>query len=81
MDGREILAHIKLDADLKNIPTVIVSSSEVEADVGKSYDLHANSYVTKPIEFTAFLKLVQSINDYWLTQSKFPPRRNPGALV
>jgi two-component system, chemotaxis family, response regulator Rcp1 len=81
MDGREILAHIKLDADLKNIPTVIVSSSDAEADVAKSYDLHANSYVTKPLQFTAFLKLVQSINDFWLTQSKFPPRRSAAALV
>ena len=75
MDGREILAHIKLDADLKNIPTVIVSSSEVEADVGKSYDLHANSYVTKPMHFLAFVQLVKSINDFWLASAKgMPPR-------
>jgi len=80
MDGREVLAHIKLDANLKTIPTVVVTSSEAEADIAKSYELHANSYITKPMQFDAFLTLVKSINDFWLTHSKAPPRRNPAVL-
>lgn len=81
MDGREILAHIKLDPGLRSIPTIVVTSSEAESDVAKSYDLHANSYVTKPLLFSTFLKLVHSINDFWLTQSKFPPRKSPAVLA
>jgi two-component system, chemotaxis family, response regulator Rcp1 len=76
MDGREVLAHIKLDPDLKTIPTVIVTSSEADSDIAKSYELHANSYLTKPIQFEAFLRLVRSINDFWLTHSKSPRRGN-----
>ena len=74
MDGREVLAHIKEDAGLKTIPTVILTSSEAEADVVKSYQLQANCYLSKPVQFDAFHSLVKSINDFWLTKVKLPRR-------
>jgi two-component system, chemotaxis family, response regulator Rcp1 len=80
MDGREVLAHIKLDDELKTIPTVVVTSSQAEADIAKSYELHANSYITKPMQFDAFLTLVKSISDFWLTHAKAPPLRNAAVL-
>jgi chemotaxis family two-component system response regulator Rcp1 len=70
MDGREVLAHIKADGDLKTIPTIILTTSEAEADIVKSYQLHANCYLSKPVQLAAFEALVQSINDFWLTQVK-----------
>jgi two-component system, chemotaxis family, response regulator Rcp1 len=72
MDGREVLAHIKEDASLRMIPTVILTSSEAEADVVKSYQLQANCYLSKPMHFEAFHKLVKSINDFWFKRVKLP---------
>jgi len=72
MDGRELLAAIKSDADLKAIPTVMLTTSDAASDVETSYRLHANSYVTKPVELARFEALVESINDFWLTQAKRP---------
>ena len=72
MDGREVLAHIKEHASLRTIPTVILTSSEAEADVIKSYQLQANCYLSKPMHFEAFHTLVKSINDFWLTRVKLP---------
>jgi two-component system, chemotaxis family, response regulator Rcp1 len=72
MDGREVLAHIKEDDGLKTIPTVILTSSEADADVVKSYQLQANCYLSKPMHFEAFHSLVKSINDFWLTRVKLP---------
>jgi two-component system, chemotaxis family, response regulator Rcp1 len=72
MDGREVLAHIKEHASLKMIPTVILTSSEAEADVIKSYQLQANCYLSKPMHFEAFHTLVKSINDFWFTRVKLP---------
>ena len=72
MDGREVLAHIKGDDDLKTIPTVILTTSEAEADIVKSYQLQANCYLTKPVRLEAFENLVGSINDFWLTKVKLP---------
>jgi CheY-like chemotaxis protein len=72
MDGREVLAHIKADANLRTIPTVILTTSESEADIVKSYELQANSYLSKPVELDAFEGLVRSINDFWLTRVKLP---------
>src|SRR5450755_1838047 len=72
MDGREVLAHIKEDDDLKTIPTVILTTSDAEADILKSYQLHANCYLTKPVELEEFEGLVKSINDFWLTKVKLP---------
>lgn len=71
-DGREVLAEIKSDPGLKAIPVVIISSSEAERDIIKSYDLNANCYVTKPVNFDQFIKVVQSINEFWLTIVKLP---------
>ncbi len=72
MDGREVLAHIKGDASLKTIPTVILTTSEAETDVAKSYQLQANCYLTKPVQLDVFEHVVKSINDFWLTTVKLP---------
>jgi chemotaxis family two-component system response regulator Rcp1 len=75
MDGREVLAHIKDDAVLKTIPTVILTTSDAEADIVKSYQLQANCYLSKPVQLDAFESLVGSINDFWLTKVKLPQQR------
>ena len=75
MDGREVLVHIKADAELKTIPTVILTTSESEGDILKSYQLQANCYLSKPVQLDAFESLVKSINDFWLTKAKLPPQR------
>jgi two-component system, chemotaxis family, response regulator Rcp1 len=72
MDGREVLARIKKDDSLKTIPTVILTTSDSEGDIVKSYQLHANSYLCKPVQLTAFENLVKSLNDFWLTKAKLP---------
>jgi chemotaxis family two-component system response regulator Rcp1 len=78
MDGREVLAHIKEDSNLKTIPTVILTTSEAEVDIVKSYQLQANCYLTKPVQLDAFEALVKSINDFWLTKVKLPQQRQNG---
>ena len=75
MDGREVLAHIKENDDLKTIPTVILTTSDAEADIVRSYELQANCYLTKPVQLDAFDALVKSINDFWLTRAKLPQHR------
>jgi two-component system, chemotaxis family, response regulator Rcp1 len=72
-DGREVLAEIKADPDLKRIPVVILTTSEAEQDIIKTYDLHANCYVTKPVDLTQFLKVVRLIEDFWLSVVRLPP--------
>jgi len=72
MDGREVLARIKADLALKTIPTVILTTSEAESDIVKSYELQANCYLSKPVQLEAFESLVKSINDFWLTKVKLP---------
>ena len=74
MDGREVLAHIKEDDDLKTIPTIILTTSEAEVDILKSYQLQANCYLNKPVQLDAFEALVKSINDFWLTKAQLPPQ-------
>ena len=74
MDGREVLAQIKADASLKTIPTVILTTSEAEADIVKSYELQANCYLSKPVQLDAFEGLVRSISEFWLTMVKLPPQ-------
>lgn len=71
-DEREVLADIKSDPSLKTIPVVVITSSEAEQDVIRSYNLNANCYVTKPVNLDQFIKVVQSINDFWLTIVKLP---------
>ena len=65
-DGREVLAEIKADDNLKRIPVIILTTSENEQDVVKSYNLHANCYITKPLDLDRFIKVVKSIEDFWL---------------
>lgn len=72
MDGREVLALIKDDAALKTIPTCILTTSEAEVDILKSYELQANCYLVKPVQLEEFENLVKSINDFWLTKVKLP---------
>jgi CheY-like chemotaxis protein len=72
-DGREILAEIKTDASLKTIPVVVLTTSEAEADILQSYQLHANCFITKPVDFEGFMKVVKSIEGFWLSIVKFPP--------
>jgi chemotaxis family two-component system response regulator Rcp1 len=76
MDGREVLAHIKADESLRTIPTVILTTSEAEADIVKSYQLQANCYLSKPVQLDAFESLVKSINDFWLTKVKLPQQHS-----
>jgi two-component system, chemotaxis family, response regulator Rcp1 len=71
-DGREVLADIKADDVLKRIPVVILTVSNDEADVLRTYNLHANCYITKPIDLEQFIKVVRSIEDFWLTIVKLP---------
>ena len=79
MDGREVLARIKEDDRLKMIPTVILTTSEAETDILKSYQLQANCYLSKPVQLDAFEKVVKSINDFWLTKVKLPPQKRSGS--
>ena len=76
MDGREVLWQIKNSDSLRTIPVVILTTSEDEADIVKSYELQANCYLKKPVLFEAFEKLVRSINDFWLTTVKLPRQRH-----
>jgi two-component system, chemotaxis family, response regulator Rcp1 len=78
MDGREVLAHIKEDESLKTIPTVILTTSDAESDIVKSYQLQANCYLNKPVQLDAFEALVKSINDFWLTKVKLPDKAQDG---
>jgi chemotaxis family two-component system response regulator Rcp1 len=78
MDGRAVLAHIKGDDRLKTIPTVILTTSDSEVDIVKSYQLQANCYLTKPVQLDAFESLVKSINDFWLTKVKLPQQEQGG---
>lgn len=72
MNGYEVLTRIKKDDSLKKIPTVILTTSNAEADITKSYQLQANCYLSKPVELHAFERLMDSINQFWLTKAKLP---------
>jgi len=73
-DGREVLAEIKSDPDLRRIPVVILTSSGAEEDILKSYNLHANCYVSKPVDLERFVAVVKSIEDFWVSIVRLPPR-------
>ena len=73
-DGREVLADIKKDPKLKHIPVVVLSTSKAEQDILKTYDLHANCYITKPLDMDQFIRVVRSIEDFWLSIVTLPPR-------
>lgn len=77
-DGREVLAEIKGDPNLKRIPVVILTTSEAEQDILKAYDLYANCYITKPVDLEQFIKVVKAIEDFWLTIVKLPRSEEDG---
>jgi chemotaxis family two-component system response regulator Rcp1 len=70
--GLDVLGELKADPALRSVPVVVLSSSEAENDIAKSYDLHANCYVTKPIDFTQFVTVVQAIEQFWFSIVKLP---------
>jgi two-component system, chemotaxis family, response regulator Rcp1 len=71
-DGREVLAEIKEDPELRLVPVVVLTTSEAERDLVKSYDLHANAYIVKPIALDRFIDVVQAIENFWFTIVKLP---------
>ncbi len=71
-DGRQVLEEIKSDPDLKSIPVVILTTSKAEEDIVRTYDLHANCYISKPVDLEQFMKVVKSIEDFWLTVVRLP---------
>ncbi|HMK53356.1 MAG TPA: response regulator [Methanobacteriaceae archaeon] len=74
-DGREVLIEIKDHPSLKQIPVVILTTSQAEEDILKMYEHHANAYITKPVDFNQFIKVVQGIEEFWLSIVKLPPKR------
>jgi len=72
-DGREVLEEIKGSGDLKRIPVVVLTSSEAEEDVLRSYELHANAYLTKPVDFSGFIDVVGKLEEFWLQVVRLPP--------
>lgn len=79
-DGREVLADIKADDSLKRIPVVVLTTSQDEQDVLKSYNLHANCYITKPVDLDQFVRVVRSIEDFWLGIVVLPVSHQPGTV-
>jgi CheY-like chemotaxis protein len=73
-DGREVLAEIKADCDLRRIPVVVLTTSKAEEDVLRSYDLHANAFVTKPVDFDRFIEVVRQIDEFFVSVVKLPGR-------
>jgi CheY-like chemotaxis protein len=73
MDGREVLEQIKTDAELSVIPVVVLTTSKSDEDILRAYRLHTNCYITKPVDLNQFIRVVQSIQDFWLTVVKLPP--------
>jgi two-component system, chemotaxis family, response regulator Rcp1 len=73
-DGRELLAEIKSDEKLKSIPVVVLTTSQAEDDISRAYGLHANCYVTKPVDLNQFGRVIKSIEEFWLNIAKLPTR-------
>jgi len=74
LSGHEVLEVIKMDADLRRIPVVVLTTSDADHDVLKSYDLHANSYITKPVNVERFSEVIRQLNEFWFSIVKLPPR-------
>jgi CheY-like chemotaxis protein len=74
MDGREVLAELKVDPELRRIPVVVLTTSEAEEDVLRSYSLHANAYVTKPVDFGRFIEVVRRIDEFFVSIVRLPSR-------
>lgn len=79
MDGRSVLAELKQDPRLRRIPVLILTTSEAEQDILKSYDLHANCYISKPVDLQSFLDVARSLEDFWFTIVRLPPDREARA--
>lgn len=77
-DGREVLAEIKADEELKTIPVVVLTTSRAEQDVLRAYQLNANCYITKPVDFEQFLDVIRMIESFWLFVVTLPPKPKPG---
>jgi CheY-like chemotaxis protein len=73
-DGRQVLAEVKADEDLRRIPVVVLTTSEAEEDIVRSYDLHANAYITKPVDFERFVQVVQQIDEFFISVVRLPQR-------
>lgn len=73
-DGRAVLAEIKADADLMHIPVIVLTTSEAEQDILRSYQLHANCYITKPVDMDQFMKVIKYVEGYWFSIVRLPPR-------
>jgi CheY-like chemotaxis protein len=74
VDGREVLAAVKADPDLRRIPIVVLTTSDAEEDILRSYDLHANAYVTKPVNFDRFLEVIRQVDEFFITIVRLPNR-------
>jgi CheY-like chemotaxis protein len=74
LDGRDVLGDIKSDPELGTIPILVLTSSAAEADIARSYELHANCFISKPVDFTEFMAAVSSLEGFWLKIVKLPPR-------
>ncbi|MFC4556359.1 response regulator [Georgenia faecalis] len=74
MDGREVLAELKEDPDLRRVPVVVLTTSDAEEDIMRSYNLHANAYVTKPVDFERFIEVVRQIDDFFVSVVRLPRR-------
>jgi CheY-like chemotaxis protein len=74
-DGREVLAELKADSNLQRIPIVVLTTSDAQTDIQRAYELHANCYITKPVDLEKFIQVVQSIEDFWLTVVRLPSER------
>ncbi len=72
--GREVLREVKTHPDLKSIPVIVLTSSKSDDDVVKSYELHANAYILKPVDFHQFMKIMRAIEDFWFVTAKLPSR-------
>jgi chemotaxis family two-component system response regulator Rcp1 len=79
-DGREVLAEIKSDVDLRHIPVVVLTTSALNEDILRAYELHANCYVTKPVDLNQFMRIVRVLDDFWLTVVKLPPHDVPDPI-
>jgi len=73
-DGREVLAEIKEDSILKHIPVVVLTTSKADEDIIKTYNLHANAYITKPVDLNRFAEIIHVLNEFWFTIVKLPPK-------
>jgi CheY-like chemotaxis protein len=73
MNGQEVLAKLKMDQDLKRIPVIVLTTSQAEEDVLRAYNSYASGYITKPVSFDQFIKVIQSIENFWFTIVKLPP--------